>query len=144
MSDDEKDPPHTQHWQKMAQPTKKFLMIEWMSFFFWCVVPVGYYVCQIESDFIVVPRRQRGGRRWRIRRTSKYSGLAKWKWAKIQTFRITSAAAMPGYGVEPNVTISHINIPKLQISDFTENKLSYNDSIAIHLWADKEKWRRGK
>lgn len=42
----------------------------------------------------------------------------------IQTFRITSAAAMPGYGVDPNVTISHIRMPKLQVSDFTENILS--------------------
>lgn len=51
----------------------------------------------------------------------------------LHTFRITSAAAIPGYGVDPNVTISHIKIPKLQMSDFTENILSYNDSIAIHL-----------
>lgn len=49
------------------------------------------------------------------------------------TFRITSAADMPGYGVDPSVTISHISMPKLQISDFTENMLSYSDSVAIHL-----------
>ena len=50
------------------------------------------------------------------------------------TFFITSAADIPGYGVEPNVTISHIRIPKLQVSDFTEYMLSYKDSIAIHLY----------
>lgn len=49
-----------------------------------------------------------------------YCALELW----IQTFRITSAAAMPGYGVDPNVTISHIRMPKLQVSDFTENILS--------------------
>lgn len=40
---------------------------------------------------------------------------------------------MPGYGVEPNVTISHIKMPKLQMSDLTEKMLSYKDSGAIHL-----------
>lgn len=49
------------------------------------------------------------------------------------TLRITSAADMPGYGVDPSVTISHISMPKLQMSDFTENILSYSDSVAIHL-----------
>lgn len=53
---------------------------------------------------------------------------------RLLTFRMTSAAAMPGYGVEPSVTISHIKTPKLQMSDFTEKILSYSDSIAIHLW----------
>lgn len=51
----------------------------------------------------------------------------------VLTFLMTSAAAMPGYGVEPSVTISHIKMPKLQMSDFTEKILSYSDSIAIHL-----------
>lgn len=49
------------------------------------------------------------------------------------TFFMTSAAAMPGYGVDPSVTISHIKMPKLQISDLTVNILSYKDSGAIHL-----------
>lgn len=35
--------------------------------------------------------------------------------------------------MEPSVTISHIKMPKLQMSDFTVNMLSYNDSGAIHL-----------
>lgn len=46
---------------------------------------------------------------------------------------MTSAAAIPGYGVEPSVTISHIKMPKLQMSDLTVNILSYKDSGAIHL-----------
>lgn len=50
-----------------------------------------------------------------------------------RTFFITSAAAIPGYGVEPSVTISHIKMPKLQMSDLTVNILSYKDSGAIHL-----------
>lgn len=65
----------------------------------------------------------------------------------LLTFRMTSAAAVPGYGVEPNVTISHISMPKLQISDLTENILSYRDSIAIHLKVEeneREKRREKK
>lgn len=46
---------------------------------------------------------------------------------------LTSAAASPGYGVDPKVTISQINTPKLQMSDLTENILSYRLSGAIHL-----------
>lgn len=42
----------------------------------------------------------------------------------VHTLRITSDADIPGYGVEPSVTISHISIPKLQMSDLTENILS--------------------
>lgn len=57
------------------------------------------------------------------------------------TFRITSAAEMPGYGVDPSVTISHIKMPKLQMSDFTEKMSSYSDSIAIHLLIRCEKKR---
>lgn len=61
------------------------------------------------------------------------------------TFRITSAAAIPGYGVDPSVTISHIRMPKLQMSDFTEKMSSYNDSIAIHLLIrfDMKNWGLG-
>lgn len=40
--------------------------------------------------------------------------------------------------MEPSVTISHIKMPKLQVSDLTVNILSYKDSGAIQLWVDGE------
>lgn len=51
------------------------------------------------------------------------------KWREVKEY--TSLAAIPGYGVEPSVTISHKRIPKLHTSVLAEKMLSYRLSGAI-------------
>lgn len=43
-----------------------------------------------------------------------------------------SSQFSPGYGVCPNVNISHRTMPNDHMSDFLENRMSFRDSGAIH------------